>query len=206
MSSSSSAVLTVRWRWPSSSETPIWRSAPSPTAASRSSRRGEPGRASAASTRRWPRSVPASVDPLVAGKSFCAMLSACDRAGELERASEWTRIVTESVLERQRRPAARPPHALPRGVRLGAVHRRALGRRRSGHSRGARPDRIAEHRPSDRGDDATRRSATAPGSSRRGRVAAASVRGPTRRRVGRSPGCTHCRAITTWPPPPSLAD
>ena len=39
------------------------------------------------------------VDPLVAGKSFCAMLSACDRAGELERASEWTRIVTESVLE-----------------------------------------------------------------------------------------------------------
>jgi DNA-binding CsgD family transcriptional regulator len=39
------------------------------------------------------------VDPLVSGKSFCAMLSACDRAGELERASEWTRIVTESVLE-----------------------------------------------------------------------------------------------------------
>jgi DNA-binding NarL/FixJ family response regulator len=39
------------------------------------------------------------VDSVVAGRSFCAMLSACDRAGEFARASEWTSIVTESMLE-----------------------------------------------------------------------------------------------------------
>ena len=37
--------------------------------------------------------------PAVAGKSFCALLSACDRAGDLRRAEEWTRVITESVLE-----------------------------------------------------------------------------------------------------------
>ena len=35
----------------------------------------------------------------VAGKSFCALLSACDRAGDVRRAEEWTRVITESVLE-----------------------------------------------------------------------------------------------------------
>jgi DNA-binding CsgD family transcriptional regulator len=40
------------------------------------------------------------VEAVAAGKSFCAMLSACDRAGEFERAAEWTRVVAESVLER----------------------------------------------------------------------------------------------------------
>jgi DNA-binding CsgD family transcriptional regulator len=33
------------------------------------------------------------------GKSFCSLLSACDRAGDLRRAEEWTRVITESVLE-----------------------------------------------------------------------------------------------------------
>lgn len=37
--------------------------------------------------------------PSVAGKSFCALLSACDRAGESRRAEEWSRIITEAVLE-----------------------------------------------------------------------------------------------------------
>jgi DNA-binding CsgD family transcriptional regulator len=39
------------------------------------------------------------VPSMLAGKSFCAMLSACDRASELERAAEWTRLVAETVLE-----------------------------------------------------------------------------------------------------------
>jgi DNA-binding CsgD family transcriptional regulator len=39
------------------------------------------------------------VDPMVAGQCYCAMLSACDRAGAYERASEWARIVSESVLD-----------------------------------------------------------------------------------------------------------
>jgi DNA-binding CsgD family transcriptional regulator len=48
------------------------------------------------------------VDPSIAGQSFCAMLSACDRAGEFGRASEWTAIVSESVLE----PAGGKPRVL----------------------------------------------------------------------------------------------
>jgi DNA-binding CsgD family transcriptional regulator len=39
------------------------------------------------------------VDLMIAGKSFCSMLSACDRAGEYGRAVEWTALVAESVLE-----------------------------------------------------------------------------------------------------------
>ena len=39
------------------------------------------------------------VDSIVAGKCFCAMLSACDRAGDVQRAAEWSRILIESVLE-----------------------------------------------------------------------------------------------------------
>jgi DNA-binding CsgD family transcriptional regulator len=39
------------------------------------------------------------VDQIVAGKSFCAMLAACDRAGDVQRAAEWARIIIESVLE-----------------------------------------------------------------------------------------------------------
>lgn len=34
-------------------------------------------------------------DRSAVGKSFCAMLSACDRTGDLRRTSEWTRLMTE---------------------------------------------------------------------------------------------------------------
>lgn len=36
-------------------------------------------------------------DLAVAGKSFCAMLSACDRSGDVRRAQEWTAVVAEYV-------------------------------------------------------------------------------------------------------------
>ncbi len=40
------------------------------------------------------------VDDLVAvGKSFCSLLSSCDRAGDVARAEEWSRLVQESVLD-----------------------------------------------------------------------------------------------------------
>jgi DNA-binding CsgD family transcriptional regulator len=39
------------------------------------------------------------VDPTIAGLCFCSMLSACDRAGDVGRAEEWTGIVT-AVLDR----------------------------------------------------------------------------------------------------------
>lgn len=38
-------------------------------------------------------------DFATAGKSFCALLSACDRAGHVARGEEWTRIITESMLD-----------------------------------------------------------------------------------------------------------
>jgi DNA-binding CsgD family transcriptional regulator len=35
----------------------------------------------------------------VAGKCFCAMLSACDRTGDVGRAEEWSRVVAETVFD-----------------------------------------------------------------------------------------------------------
>jgi DNA-binding CsgD family transcriptional regulator len=47
----------------------------------------------------------------VAGKSFCALLSACDRAGDVRRAEEWTRVIGESVLAHtQGRPRVLATH------------------------------------------------------------------------------------------------
>ncbi len=43
-------------------------------------------------------------DLAVAGKCFCAMLSACDRAGDVRRAQEWTAVVAEFVARHQDRP------------------------------------------------------------------------------------------------------
>lgn len=40
----------------------------------------------------------------VAGKCFCAMLSACDRSGEVGRAQEWTAVVAEFVARHGDRP------------------------------------------------------------------------------------------------------
>ena len=45
-------------------------------------------------------------DPSVAGKSFCSMLSSCDRSGDVRRAEEWIRIVNEVILDRL---GGRPP-------------------------------------------------------------------------------------------------
>ena len=41
-------------------------------------------------------------DLSMAGKSICAMLTACERAGDLRRAEEWTRLVEEIMVERFR--------------------------------------------------------------------------------------------------------
>lgn len=38
-------------------------------------------------------------DPFVAGTSFCALLTSCDRAGDAERAEEWIRVVRDLVLD-----------------------------------------------------------------------------------------------------------
>lgn len=40
----------------------------------------------------------------VAGKCFCAMLSACDRSGEVHRAREWTAVVAEFLARHGDRP------------------------------------------------------------------------------------------------------
>lgn len=36
----------------------------------------------------------------VVGKSFCSMLSSCDRAGDVRRAEEWSRLIQATVLDR----------------------------------------------------------------------------------------------------------
>jgi class 3 adenylate cyclase/tetratricopeptide (TPR) repeat protein len=38
-------------------------------------------------------------NPAVAGKTFCALLTACERAGDVRRAEEWTHIIASMVLE-----------------------------------------------------------------------------------------------------------
>lgn len=35
----------------------------------------------------------------IASSSYCALLSACDRAGDVRRAEEWSRVVTKSILD-----------------------------------------------------------------------------------------------------------
>ena len=47
-------------------------------------------------------------DPFVAGTSFCALLTSCDRAGDAERAEEWIRVVRDLVLD----PAGDRPRVL----------------------------------------------------------------------------------------------
>ena len=39
-------------------------------------------------------------DMSVVGKSFCSMLSSCDRVGDVRRAEEWTTLVQAMVLDR----------------------------------------------------------------------------------------------------------
>lgn len=36
-------------------------------------------------------------NPATAGKSYCALMSACERAGDLARAEEWIRVINETV-------------------------------------------------------------------------------------------------------------
>ena len=50
----------------------------------------------------------------VAGTSYCALLSACDRAGDVRRAEEWTRVITETVLD----PLGGQPRVLHAHCRL----------------------------------------------------------------------------------------
>jgi DNA-binding NarL/FixJ family response regulator len=53
-------------------------------------------------------------DPFVVGTAFCSLLSSCDRAGDVERVTEWMRIVRELVLE----PAGDRPRVLSTHCRL----------------------------------------------------------------------------------------
>lgn len=53
-------------------------------------------------------------NPGVAARSYCAMLSACDRAGDLGRAEEWVRVITERWIE----PAGGRPRGLHSHCRL----------------------------------------------------------------------------------------
>jgi DNA-binding CsgD family transcriptional regulator len=39
-------------------------------------------------------------DPSVAGAAFCALLSSCDRSGDLRRAEEWSRLIERLLFER----------------------------------------------------------------------------------------------------------
>jgi DNA-binding CsgD family transcriptional regulator len=50
----------------------------------------------------------------VAGTSYCALLSACDRAGDVRRAEEWSRVIAETVLE----PLGGQPRVLHAHCRL----------------------------------------------------------------------------------------
>jgi DNA-binding NarL/FixJ family response regulator len=53
-------------------------------------------------------------DPGVAGLSFCAMLSACDRTGDVQRAEEWMRVVETQLLQ----PTGGRPRVLHTHCRL----------------------------------------------------------------------------------------
>ncbi len=62
-------------------------------------------------------------DPGVAGRSFCALLTSCDRVGDVARAEEWVRVVDEVALA----PMDGRPRALQHHCRLvyGSVLARA---------------------------------------------------------------------------------
>jgi hypothetical protein len=38
-------------------------------------------------------------NPAVLGMSYCALLAACERTGDVARAEEWTRVVTQTLTE-----------------------------------------------------------------------------------------------------------
>ena len=71
----------------------------------------------------------------VAAKCFCAMLSACDRCGELRRAQEWTAVVSSFVARHGDRPA-HLAHSLSGRLRVADVEPRALARGRGGDAWG----------------------------------------------------------------------
>ncbi len=49
-------------------------------------------------------------DPGIAGTAYCALLSACDRAGDVRRAEECSRLVLDTVLDAEGRPAVLHAH------------------------------------------------------------------------------------------------
>ncbi len=51
---------------------------------------------------------------IIAGTSYCALLSACDRAGDVRRAEEWSRVITETILD----PLGGKPQVLHAHCRL----------------------------------------------------------------------------------------
>ena len=87
-------------------------------------------------------------DPFAVSTTCCALLSACDRAGDADRAAEWLRFVRETVLA----PAGGRPRMLGAHcqVALGGVL--CAGRRmvpgRGGGALGARAAAAARSRPS----------------------------------------------------------
>jgi DNA-binding NarL/FixJ family response regulator len=50
------------------------------------------------------------VSPMVAGVCFCSMLTACDRAGDVRRAQEWTGIVASMIRDLGNRPRVLHTH------------------------------------------------------------------------------------------------
>jgi len=49
-------------------------------------------------------------DPFVTGTALCALLTSCDRAGDVERAVEWLRIVRELALDADEQPRVLSTH------------------------------------------------------------------------------------------------
>ena len=85
------------------------------------------------------------VSPIAAGISFCSMLTACDRTGDVRRAQEWTGIVAEHDPKRGQSSAC-AAHALPNRLWVGAVRGGALAGSGGADGRRARAGGVAHDR------------------------------------------------------------
>ncbi len=140
------------------------------------------------------------VGPVAAGISFCSMLTACDRVGDVRRAEEWTGII-EAVLSNAGNRPAGVAHSLPRRLRLGALRGRSVVAGRGADDGGARTGRPSERRPSGADRRSPRQLAHRAGTRRGSGRSAGPVRGSASPVVVRSPGSTCCAATSTSPRP-----
>ena len=120
-------------------------------------------------------------DVSVVGKSFCSMLSSCDRVGDVRRAEEWTNLVQAMVLDRfDGRPRVLHTHCL---AAYGSVLCRA-GRwpeAESAMNEVLGTDGFEQLRAPRRHRRDARAAARRTGPARRSGRAARTVRGPRRR-------------------------